>query len=385
MIYLDNAATTKVSPEVKKAMDFCYCNIYGNPSSLHSEGLKAKEQLEKARTKIAQIINCLPEEIIFTGGGTESINLAIKGLAELNPNGHIITSTIEHPAVLETCRYLETKGCKVTYLKVDHDGLINLKDLEKAIANNTFLISVMYANNEIGTIQNIKEISSIAKKNKILFHTDACQAGSYLNLNTKELGVDLMTLNSSKVNGPKGVGLLFKRKDIEIVPLLHGGGQEGGLRSGTQNLAGIVGFAKALEIAQKNRLKESQRLIKLRNHLIEGILKKIPRSYLNGHPKQRLPNNVSVTLLDVEGESMLLYLNEKKICASTGSACSSGSLEPSHVITAIGVSEDAAHGSLRFTLGRDTKKKDIDYVLKELPKIVENLRSISPVKLELTK
>jgi len=383
MIYLDNAATTKVSPEVKKEMDICYSKIYGNPSSLHNEGLKAKEQLEKARTKIARIINCLSEEIIFTGGGTESINLAIKGLAELHPKGHMITSMIEHPAVLETCRYLETKGYKVTYLKVNNGGLINLKDLEKAITNNTFLITIMYANNEIGTIQNIKEISLIAKKNKILFHTDACQAGAYLNLNTKDLGIDLMTLNSSKVNGPKGVGLLFKRKDIELVPLLHGGGQEFNLRSGTQNLAGIVGFAKALEIAQKNRLKESQRLIKLRDHLIQGILKKIPKSYLNGHPKQRLPNNVSITILDVEGESMLLYLNEKGICASTGSACSSGSLEPSHVITAIGVSEDAAHGSLRFTLGKETKKKDIDYVLKELPKIVENLRSISPVRLEL--
>ena len=381
MIYLDNSATTKVRKQVIKSMQDCHTKVYGNPSSFHNQGLKAKELLTKARTSIAKILNT-DQEIIFTGGGTESINLAIKGLADHYPKGHIITTEIEHPAVLNTCKYLESKGHKVTQLPVDKDGLINLTKLEQSITKNTFLITIMYANNEIGTIQNIQAISKIAKKHNVLFHTDACQAAAYLNLDTKALGVDLMTLNSSKIYGPKGVGLLYKKKNIELTPLIHGGGQEYNLRSGTENLPGIVGFAKALELAQKNKEKESKRLTKLRDKLIKGILKKIPKTYLNGHPTRRLPNNVNITILDVEGESMLLYLNEKNICASTGSACSSHSLEPSHVILAIGVNPEAAHGSLRFTLGKETRDIHINKVLQVLPKIVKELREISPVKLE---
>ena len=367
-------------------MDKYYSQIFGNPSSFNDIGLDAKTALDSARQKVANILNAEPKEIIFTGGGTESINLAIKGVARaLKEKGkHIITSKIEHHAVLETCGYLEKKeGFEITYLDVDRYGVVKLEDLKKAIRKDTILISIMYANNEIGTIQPIEEIGKIAKENEIYFHTDACQVGCYLILDVKKLNVDLMTLNGSKIYGPKGVGVLYIRKGTEIEPIIHGGGQEFGLRSGTENIPGIIGFTKALELAQEDREKESKRLVKLRDKLVKGLLDIIPKTFLNGHPVNRLPNNVNVSILDIEGEAMLLYLNEHGIYASTGSACSSTSLEPSHVILAIGLPYEAAHGSLRFTLGRKTSEEDINYVLKKLPKIVEDLRQISPLNLKM--
>ncbi len=378
--YLDYAALTPIDPEVEKEMKKYNSISYGNPGSMHDAGLAAKDALDSAREKIAKILNCSPNEIIFTSGGTESINLAIKGIAFASSGRHIITSKIEHHAVLHTCEYLEKNGFDVTYLNVDKYGLVNPKDVEKAIRDDTILITIMYANNEIGTIEPMEEIGRIAKKHSIPFHTDACQAG-LLDLDVKKLNVDLMTLNSSKIYGPKGVGLLYKRKGIVIEPIVHGGGQEFGLRSGTENLPGIVGFAKALELMQKNKSKESKRLIALRDKLIKGLLK-IPKAFLNGHPAKRLANNVNVSILDIEGEAVLLHLNEKGICASTGSACTAKSLEPSHVITSLGLPYEAAHGSLRFSLGKYTTGKDIDAVLKYLPEIVKNLRLLSPVRLK---
>ena len=370
IIYLDHAASTPLDPIVKKEMDSV--KTYANPSALHQMGLEAKEILNNSRNKVAKILNCKPEEIIFTSGGTESINLAIKGIAK--DKGHIITSKIEHPAVLETCKFLEKDGFDVTYLDVDENGLVNPTEVEKAIQKDTILISIMYANNEIGTIQPVKEIAEIAKKHKIPFHTDACQAG-FLDLN---VNADLMTLNGSKIYGPKGIGILYKKKNIRLQPLMHGGGQEFGLRSGTENLTAIVGFAKALELAQK----EDNKIEKLRDYFIEKVLKEIPKTFLNGHKKERLPNNANISFLDVEGESILLYLDHKGILVSTGSACSSEKLEVSHVLDAIGLKHDAAHGSIRFSLGKSTTKEELDYVVKELKGIIQSLRMLSPVHLD---
>jgi cysteine desulfurase len=383
IIYLDHASTTYLDPKVKKAMDPYFESIFGNPGSLHQLGLQAKHTVQESRENIAKQLNCKAEEIIFTSGGTESINLAIKGVAFKKGKGHIITSKIEHPAVFETCKYLERKGFTVTYLEVNKFGLISLKDLERAIKSNTILISIMYANNEIGTIEPIKEIGRIAKKNKILFHTDACQAAGALDLDVNQLNVDLMTLNGSKIYGPKGIGILYKSQEVRLEPLIHGGGQEGRARSGTENVPGIVGFAKALELAQKEKEKENSRLIGLRDYFIQDILRKIPKSFLNGHPNKRLPNNANISFLDVEGESIMLYLDDKGIALSTGSACSSTTLEVSHVLDAIGLVHDAAHGSIRVSLGKSTTKEDLDYTIKEVVKIIEYLRQISPVKMEL--
>lgn len=377
-IYLDNAAATPVRKDVLDAMLPYFSERYGNPSSLHEKGLEASQAIEASRKSIAKILNCKPEEIIFTSGGTESINLAIKGIAFANKarGNHLITQKTEHDAVLESCRWLETQGFEVTYLNVDKFGVANPKDVEKAITKKTILVSIMYANNEIGTIQPIKEIAEICKKKKVYFHTDACQASNYLDLDVQRLGVCLMTLNGSKLYGPKGIGLLFVRKGACVAPLLHGGGQEFELRSGTENVPGIVGLAKALELAQAEKENESNRLTKLRNKLVDGLLK-IPNIKLNGHPTKRLPNNVNVSIAGIEGESCLLMLNERGICASTGSACSSKSLEPSHVLLAIGLPHQQAHGSLRFSLGRDTTEADVDYVLEVLPKIIAELRQRS--------
>jgi cysteine desulfurase len=381
-IYMDHAATTYVRKEVKEEMDKYFSEEFGNPGSFNSIGFKAKEALDNARKNVSELLNCIPEEVVFTGSGTESINLAIQGVAKASGKGHIITSAIEHHAVLHTCEALEKEGFKVTYLPVDKQGLVNPKDVEKAIRKDTILISIMYANNEIGTIQPIKEISKITRKRGILFHTDACQAGGALDINVERLGVDLMTLNSSKIYGPKGVGMLFVKRGTPIRPIIHGGGHEFGLRSGTENLPGIIGFAKALELAQKERVKEGERLSKLRDGMIKEVLK-IPESFLNGHPTKRLPNNVNITFLNIEGEALLLHLNEKGICAATGSACTSGSLDPSHVILATGLPYEAAHGSIRFTLGLKTTEDDINHTVKALPDVVDNLRKMSPVKLKV--
>jgi len=383
IIYLDHAATTYMDPRVKEAMDPYFEDVYGNPGSLHQIGLRAREVIDKSKETIAKIINCQSKEIIFTSGGTESINLAIKGVAFRKGEGHIITSKIEHPAVLETCHYLEQKGFKVTYLEVDNNGLIDPKELEKAITKETILITIMYANNEIGTVEPIKEIGEIAKKHKIIFHTDACQAAGALDLDVKKINVDLMTLNGSKIYGPKGVGILYKSADVKLEPLIHGGGQEFGLRSGTENVPGIIGFTKALELSQTEKEIENIRLIKLRDYLIKELLEKIPKSFLNGHKTKRLPNNVNISFLDVEGESILLYLDQKGVEISTGSACSSQKLEVSHVLDAIGLIHDAAHGSIRFTLGHRTTKEDLDYTVMVLKEIIENLRRISPIKVRM--
>lgn len=381
-IYLDNAATTAVDPAVVKEMLPFFSKKFGNPGSFHNVGLESKKAIDAARKSVSTILKCKTSEIIFTGGGTESVNLAIKGIALRNKNkgNHIITSKVEHPCVLETCSFLERNNFSVTYLNVDKHGLVSPDDIRSAITDKTILISIMYANNEIGTIQPIREIGRIAKEKNVLFHTDACQAAGFLKLTPSELNVDLLTINGSKIYGPKGAGVLYKKDSVILEPLLHGGGQEFGLRSGTENVPAIVGFAKALELAQKSREEETKRLTKLRDTLIKGLLK-IPKSRLNGHPNLRLPNNVNITFLDVEGEAMLLHLNERGVCASTGSACASHSLEPSHVLKAIGLSYEGAHGSIRFTLGKDAKQKDIQYVIKIMPGIVEQLRKISPVNL----
>jgi len=383
IIYLDNAATTPTSPEVVKAMAPFWSEKYGNPGSLHAKGFEARAALDKAREIAGNRLNCAASEIIFTGSGTESANLALFGFCRKNrqKGNHIITQRTEHHAVLDSCAALEKEGYSVTYLDVDKHGLVCKEQLERAIRKETILITIMYANNEIGTVQDIRGLAETARKHNVVFHTDACQAGGSLDIDVKNLGVDLMTLNGSKIYGPKGTGLLYVRSGIKIQPVIYGGGQENGLRSGTENVAGVVGFATALELAQKEREKESKRLAALRDYLISKVLKEISRTYLNGHPTQRLPNNASFTILDVEGESMILRLSEKGICASTGSACTSRSLEPSHVLQAIGLPKEVAHGSLRFSLGKGTTKADIDYTVKELKRIVEELRKISPIKI----
>ncbi|MFH0798244.1 MAG: aminotransferase class V-fold PLP-dependent enzyme [Candidatus Woesearchaeota archaeon] len=381
-IYLDHAATTPIDEEVKREMDVYLTGEYGNPGSFNSVGLRAKEAVDSSRARIAKVLNASPDEIIFTATGTESINLAILGLAKSMKGKHIITTRIEHHAVLDTCEHLESEGYEVTYLDVDRYGVPDLNLLKKAIRKDTMLITMMYANNEIGTILPIKEISKIAKSNNILFHTDACQAGCSQDLDVKSLGVDMMTLNGSKIYGPKGIGILYRRKGISLKPIVYGGGQEFGLRSGTENVPGIVGFAKALELVQKDKDRENKRLIKLRDRLIKGLLK-IPDTILNGHPKERLPNNVNITFLNIEGEAMMMYLNEEGVCASSGSACTSKSLDPSHVILATGMPYEAAHGSLRFTLGHSNTEEDIDKVISIMPEIVKKLRLLSPVKLKM--
>ncbi len=385
-IYLDHAATTFVDPRVKEAMEKYWHEDFGNPSSFHAAGLRALKALNDSRATVAKILSCSPEEVIFTGSGTESINMAIKGVFRANKQrgNHIITSATEHHAVLETCKYLQKHdGADLTVLPVDKYGQVVPEVLEKAIRPDTVLITILYANNEIGTINRIAELAAIARKHNVLFHTDACQAAGCLDLCVQNLGVDLMTLNGSKVYGPKGVGVLYIKRGTNIHPLLHGGGQEFGLRSGTENIPLIVGFATALEIAHECREIECARVRALRDRLVSSILKSVPKTFLNGHPTERLPNNANITFMDIEGEALLLHLNEHGICASTGSACNSKSLEPSHVLLALGLPYEASHGSIRFTLGRHTTDADIDKVVEVLPGIVQKLRSISPVNLKV--
>ena len=372
-IYLDNAAATQVDNLVKKEMQH-YEDNYFNPSSFHDLGSEARKILENSREKISKILNSFSHEIVFTSGGTESINLAIKGVAFANKQkgNHIITTKIEHHAVLNTCKYLEKQGFKVTYLDVDECGLINLESLKKAITKDTILISVIYANNEIGTIQNIPEIGRISQENNIIFHTDGCQA-FLLDLDVKKLNVSLLTLNSGKMHGPKGAGLLYIKKGTKIDPLIHGGEQEFNLRSGTENLSAIVGFAKALEIAQENKEETTERLTNLRDKLIKNILK-IPNTRLNGHPNLRLPNNVNVSIKGLESEALILHLNDFGIFASSGSACSSHKIGTSHVIKALGVNDDYARGTLRFSLSKYNTEEEIDYVSKILSELVAKLR-----------
>lgn len=376
---MDHSATTPVDPAVREAMLPYFSEKFGNPSSLYSIGREARRAIEEARQKVADLIGAKKEEIIFTGSGTESDNLAIKGTVYRNrkKGDHIITSSIEHHAVLNTCKYLEKQGFKVTYLPVNHEGLVNPADVESAITPKTILISVMHANNEIGTIQPIEEIGKIAKEKEIPFHTDAVQTAGKIPFNVDALGVNLLSMSAHKIYGPKGVGALYIRKGTFVEPQLHGGGHERNLRSSTENVPGIVGFGKAAGLA-KEHLPQEEALAKLRDSLIRGVLE-IKESYLNGHPTKRLPNNANFRFSYIEGESMILNLDMKGIAASTGSACSSTSLEPSHVLLAIGLKPEESHGSLRLTLGHENTQEDVDYVVSVLPEIVNKLRMISPL------
>ncbi len=380
-IYLDYAATTPTDPRVVKAMLPYFTKSFGNPSSIHSFGQEGKRAIEEARDKVANLIGAESEEIVFTSGGTEADNFALKGVAFANEKkgNHIITTAIEHHAVIEACKFLEKRGFKVIYLPVDRDGLVNPEDVKKSITDKTILISVMHANNEIGTIEPIVEVGKIAQEREIYFHTDAVQTTGHLPLDVDELNVDLLSMSSHKLYGPKGVGALYIRKGTRVISFMHGGEQERRRRASTENVPGIVGLGKAVEIAKEEMNEEAKHLTSLRDRLINGILERIREVRLNGHPTQRLPNNVNVSIEFVEGESMLLNLDLAGVAASTGSACSSSSLEPSHVLLAIGLSPEIAHGSLRFTLGRGTNEEDINYVLEILPKIVTKLRSMSPL------
>jgi len=392
LMYLDHAATTPLDPRVREVMLPYLTEKFGNPSSFHTLGKQSKDDMNESRSQIAEVLNVRSDEILFTSGGTESDNFAVLGFARANQtNGrHLITTTIEHHAVLEAMIQLEKKeGFEVTYLKPDRDGLVSMSQIADALRPDTILVSVMYANNEIGTVQPIREIGNLIQKYRKeqkhtwpVFHTDACQASSFLDLDVERLHVDLLALNGSKMYGPKGVGLLFIKRGIKLQPLQFGGSQERGLRPGTENVAGIIGMAKALTLAQKDKEKESQRLVPLRDKLINGILKSIPKTRLNGHSTMRLPNNANISFMDIEGEALVLYLDAAGVFVSTGSACTSASLEPSHVILALGMPYEVAHGSIRFTLGHETTEKDIDYVLKTLPPLVEKLRSISPVRVD---
>lgn len=380
-IYLDYAATTPMHPEVVKAMLPYFTESFGNPSSIYSYGQEAKSAVEEARNRIATFIGARDEEIIFTSGGTEADNFALKGIAFANDGkgNHIIISSIEHHAVIEACKFLERMGFRLTYLPVDGSGLVDSTDIKKAITNKTILISVMHANNEIGTLQPIAEIGRITREAEIYFHTDAVQTLGHIPVNVNELGVDLLSASAHKLYGPKGVGFLYVRKGTKLISLINGGTQERGQRAGTENVPGIVGFSKAIELARQEMGHEVERLPSLRDQLIEGILKRIEDARLNGHAVKRLPNNINMTIDFIEGESVCLNLDLEGICASTGSACSSSSLEPSHVLLAMGLPHEQAHSSVRFTLGKWTNEEDILRVMEVFPKIVAKLRSISPL------
>lgn len=385
MYYFDNSATTKLDPKVLKSMMPFLKENYGNPSSIYSLGRKSKDAIENAREQVAKSLGCKRKDIFFTSSGSESDNWAIKGVALANKEKgkHIITTNIEHHAVLHTCEYLEKQGFEVTYLPVKENGIVDINKVKKAIKKDTILISVMYANNEIGTIQPIEEIGRIAKEKGIYFHTDAVQAVGNLEIDLEDLDVDLLTLSGHKLNGPKGVGVLYIRDGVKIDNLIHGGGQERGKRASTENVANIVGLGTAIELATDNIKKKKKHLIKLREKCIEGIMDKIPDTILNGDKEKRLPGNVNVCFRYIEGESILLMLDQLGICASSGSACTSGSLEPSHVLLAIGLKHEVAHGSLRLSFSKDNTEKEVEYLLEVLPGIVERLRKMSPLKKEI--
>jgi len=380
-IYLDHAATTPTHPEVVQAMLPYFTDAFGNPSSPYSLGQEARAAVEEARDRIAHLIGAQSEEIIFTSGGTEADNFAIKGIAYANQHkgNHIITTSIEHHAVLEPCKFLERQGFKVTYLSVDKYGLIDPKDVKRAITDKTILISVMHANNEVGTIEPIVEIGEIAKEKEIYFHTDAVQTVGHIPIKVDELGVDLLAISAHKLYGPKGIGALYVRRGTRITPFMHGGGQERGRRASTENVPAIVGFGKAAEMAEREIDREVKRLVSLRDRFIQGLFERITQIHLNGHPSKRLPGNVNVSIEFVEGESILISLDLEGIVVSTGSACSSNALEPSHVLVALGLPGELPRCSLRFTLGRGTTEEEIARVLEVLPRIVAKLRSISPL------
>lgn len=380
-VYLDYSATTPVKEEVLQEMIPYFTEKFGNPSSLYDKGLESKDAVDKARTQVAELINADAKEIFFTAGGTEADNWAVFGTVDkLKDKGnHIITTKVEHHAMLHSCEFLEKQGYEVTYLGIDPDGRISLEELEAAITDKTILISVMMVNNEIGTVQPIKEIGKIAKAHKILFHTDAVQALGNVPIDVKDMGIDMMSMSSHKIYGPKGEGALYIRKGLRISNYLHGGAQENSRRAGTENLTGIVGFGKAAELAKVNFDEHVKHCSELRNYLVDRILSEIPDTYVNGTMEARHPGNANITFKYIEGESILLMLNYLGISVSTGSACSSKSLEPSHVLSALGVPVEMIHGTVRFTIGDFTTKEDIDYVIDNLKNVVEKLRMLSPV------
>ncbi|MCK4328524.1 cysteine desulfurase NifS [candidate division WOR-3 bacterium] len=380
MIYLDHNATTMVDERVLSKMMPYFINIFGNPSSLHRVGQDARKAVEESRETIANCLGCNPEEVYFTSGGTESNNLAIKGTAWRNrkKGNHIITSTIEHHAVLNPCEWLEKEGFSVSYIPADSKGIVDIDALKRAIIPETILISIMWVNNEIGTIQAVEEIAEISKERDITFHTDAVQAIGKIPVNLKKIDIDMLSLSGHKLYGPKGIGVLFVRKESKIEPLIHGGSHERNLRAGTENVPGIVGLAEAINIATTEIKEENERLLGLRNKLEQGLIGRISDIIIYGHSKKRVVNTVSVGIRNVEGESVLMYLDFEDIYASSGSACASGSAEPSHVLLEMGVDQQLASGSLRFSLGRENTEEDIDKVLITLPQIVEKLRSMSP-------
>lgn len=381
-IYLDHSATTPVDPQVAELMMKYLVDCYGNPSSVHFFGREVRKALDEARSQVASFIGAAPSEITFTSGGTEADNVAIQGAARARQKRgrHIITSAIEHHAVLDTCEYLAKNGYELTVLPVDSEGLIDVDELKKAIKPDTILVSIMHANNEVGSIQPVEEIGKITRERDILFHVDAVQSLGKCPVNVQSMNVDLLTVSSHKIYGPKGVGALYIRKGVRISPLMFGGAQERKIRSGTENAPGIIGFGKACELSGQRMQEETAQLTRLRDKLIEGVLSQIDHVKLNGPlGAKRLPNNVNISISFVEGESLLLSLDMLGVAASSGSACTSGSLDPSHVLLAMGLSHEAAHGSLRFSLGRQNTDEDIDFVLKELPKIVDRLRAMSPL------
>ena len=381
LIYLDNAATTKTAPEVVEAMLPYFTEYYGNPSSVYSFAGESKKAVTEARETIAQALGAQSNEIYFTAGGSEADNWALKATAESykNKGNHIITTKIEHHAILHTCEWLEKNGFEVTYLNVDENGVVKLDELKKAIRPTTILISVMFANNEIGTIQPIKEIGAIAKEHGILFHTDAVQAFGQVPINVDEYQIDMLSASGHKLNGPKGIGFLYIRKGLKLRSFVHGGGQERKRRAGTENVPGIVGFGKAVERAMRTMEERTAQEKETRDYLIDRVLKEIPFTRLNGHRTNRLPNNANFSFQFIEGESLLIMLDMEGICGSSGSACTSGSLDPSHVLLAIGLPHEIAHGSLRLTLNEEITKEDIDFVVEQLKRIIDRLRSMSPL------
>lgn len=381
LIYLDNAATTKTSEEVVAAMLPYFTEYYGNPSSVYEFASESKKAVSNARRTIAETLGAQENEIYFTAGGSEADNWALKATAEAyqSKGKHIITTKIEHHAILHTAEYLEKRGFEITYIGVDENGVVKVDELEKAIRPDTILISVMFANNEIGTIQPIKEIGEIAKKHGVLFHTDAVQAYGQLPINVDELHIDMLSSSGHKLNGPKGIGFLYIRKGVKIRSFVHGGAQERKRRAGTENVPGIVGYGKAAEIAAKTMKERTAKEIELRDHLIDRVLAEVPYTRLNGHRSNRLPNNANFSFQFVEGESLLILLDNNGICGSSGSACTSGSLDPSHVLLAIGLPHEIAHGSLRLTLSAETTMEDIDFVVDCIKQIIERLRSMSPL------
>ena len=382
LIYLDNAATTKTAPEVVDAMLPYFTEYYGNPSSVYDFAAETKAAVTKARHRIAEVLNAKTEEIYFTAGGSEADNWALKAAFEAykGKGNHIITTKIEHHAILHTCEYLEkVRGAKITYLDVDENGIVRLEDLEKAITPETILISVIFANNEIGSIQPIKEIGMIAREHGILFHTDAVQAFCQLPIDVDECNIDMLSSSAHKINGPKGIGFLYIRKGVKIRSFVHGGAQERKRRAGTENVPGIVGYGVAADRAARTMEERAEKEIELRDYLISRITSEIPYVKLNGDPVKRLPNNVNVSFQFIEGESLLLMLDGCGICGSSGSACTSGSLDPSHVLLAIGLPHEIAHGSLRLSLSEETTKEELDYTVDKLKEIVQNLRNMSPL------